>query len=147
MNWVKEYYGKIESGEIVACEEVAQQYKRVVKEMELDLSSPFLFYFNEDVGQHAIDFIESFCRHYEGEHAGQLVKLDLWQKAFVQNLFGWLEKHTGLRREREYALEVHSKQGISFLSGCIATYLMLADVKWPVSVSTRQVFTLKLPVI
>lgn len=124
MNWVKLYYKEIETGKILACEEVKQVYKRMVREMSDD-SLPF--YFNEEVGQYVIDFIESFCRHYEGEHAGELVKLELWQKAFVQNIFAWLERDTDVRRFREYALEVPRKHGKSFLSGCIAVYMLVAD--------------------
>lgn len=127
MNYVREYYGKIKSGEIVANKEVTAIYKRVVEEMDYHVNSPFLFYFDEDVGNHAIEFIETFCKHYQGEHAGELVRLELFQKAFIQNLFGWLEKDTGLRRYREYAFEVPRKHGKSFLSGCIAAYMLVAD--------------------
>ena len=116
MNYVKEYYEKIKSGEVVACEEIKCMYARLVEEMDRPMEHPFLFYFDEDIGEHPIIFIETFCRHYQGEKAGQLVKLDLWQKAFIQALFGFLEKTTGLRRFREYFLEVARKHGKSFLS-------------------------------
>ena len=124
MNYVREYYGKIEAGEIPVCTETRNIYRRMVEEMD-DECLPW--YFSEGRGEHAISFIESFCRHYEGEHAGELVKLELWQKAFVQNVFGWIESATGYRRFREYALEVPRKHGKSFLSGCIATYMLVAD--------------------
>ena len=121
MNYVEEYYSQIARG--LANKEIKAIYKRMVDEMK-DHS---LFYFDEKVGEHVINFIENFCRHYEGELAGELVKLELWQKAFVQNVFGWLEKDTDLRRFREYLLEVPRKHGKSFLSGCIATYMLVAD--------------------
>ena len=127
MNYVKEYYEKIKSGEVVACEEIKCMYARLVEEMDRPMEHPFLFYFDEDVGEHPIIFIETFCRHYQGEKAGQLVKLDLWQKAFIQALFGFLEKTTGLRRFREYYLEVARKHGKSFISGCISIYMLVAD--------------------
>lgn len=87
----------------------------------------FPFYFDEDAGNHPIDFIERFCRHFQGEHAGEIVKLELFQKAFIQCLFGWLERGTNRRRFREYFFEVPRKHGKSFLSGCIAVYMMAAD--------------------
>ncbi len=127
VNYVKEYYRLIEKGEILVPAEVKAIYKRMVKEMNYHKNSPFLFYFDEEVGNHAIEFIETFCRHYQGEKAGQLVKLELFQKAFVQCLFGWLEKDTGYRRFREYYFEVPRKHGKSFLSGCIADYMLVAD--------------------
>lgn len=126
MNYVKEYYKQIESGNIVVCEEIRSIYKRLSEETERT-DAEFPFYFDEDVGEHPILFIENFCRHYQGEHAGELVKLELFQKAFIQALFGFLEKGTNRRRFREYFFEVARKHGKSFLSGCIAVYMMVAD--------------------
>ena len=124
MNWIKEYVRQIQSGSEPACEEIRTMYTRMVKEMA-DEGLPFLF--SEKHGQHAIDFIEGWCRHYQGDRAGELVRLELFQKAFVQALFGWLEKDTGLRRYREYFFEVARKHGKSFLSACIAVYMLVAD--------------------
>lgn len=126
MNYVKEYYAQIENGELIVCEEVKALYGRLVKEMDYEDDS-FPFYFDEKVGNHAIEFIETFCKHYQGEHAGEFVRLELFQKAFVQSLFGWLEKDTGYRRFREYFFEVARKHGKSFLSACIAAYMLVAD--------------------
>lgn len=126
MNFVREYYKQMASGEIVVCEEIRSVYKRMVEEMDLKCDS-FPFYFSEETGSHVIDFIESYCRHYQGDHAGELVSLELFQKAFIQCLFGWLEKETNRRRFREYFLEVTRKHGKSFLSGCIAVYMLVAD--------------------
>ncbi len=89
MNYVKKYYNSINNGEIIACKEVTEIYKRMCEEMDLNINNPFLFYFDENVGNHAVEFIETFCRHYEGAKAGELVVLELFQKAFIQNLFGW----------------------------------------------------------
>lgn len=126
LNYAREYYKQITKGQIVVCEEIKGIYKRLNEEMNQKDDS-FPFYFSEDVGNHAIEFIETFCRHYQGEHAGELVKLELFQKAFIQSLFGWLEKDTNQRRFREYFFEVARKHGKSFLSACIAVYMMVAD--------------------
>ena len=58
MNWVKEYYCEIEKKNIIVCEEIRALYKRMVEEMETNDDS-FPFYFDEDVGNHAIEFIET----------------------------------------------------------------------------------------
>lgn len=127
MNFPKIYYEKIKSGEIIACEEITQFYKRMTEEMERRKDKTFPFFFDEDSGQRAITFIETYCKHYQGEHAGELVKLELFQKAFIQTLFGWLEKKDGTRRFREYFFEVARKHGKSFLSACIAVYMLSFD--------------------
>jgi len=126
LNYVKEYNRQLQKGEVVACKEIKSIYRRMVKEMDCKDDS-FPFWFSEETGQYAIDFIEGFCKHYQGDHAGELVKLELFQKAFIQCLFGWLEKDTNRRRFREYFFEVARKHGKSFLSGCIAVYMMAAD--------------------
>ena len=126
MNYVREYYSEIEKKNIIVCEEIRSLYKRLVEEMDCTDDS-FSFYFDEAVGEHAIEFIETFCKHYQGEHAGEMVKLELFQKAFIQSLFGWLEKGTDYRRFREYFFEVARKHGKSFLSACIAVYMLVAD--------------------
>ena len=124
MNWIREYNALISSRKIVACEEIKAVYARLAEESE---DPDGAFYFSEETGQHAIDFIETFCRHYQGEHAGELVRLELFQKAFVQALFGFLERGTNTRRFREYFFEVARKHGKSFLSACIACYMLVAD--------------------
>lgn len=126
-NYVKEYYSKIQSGECIVCQEIEAEYKRQCEEMERQYDDDFPFCFDEAVGNHAIEFMETFCKHYQGELAGTTVKLELFQKAFIQALFGWLEKATHLRRYREYFFEVTRKHGKSFLSGCIAVYMLTAD--------------------
>jgi phage terminase large subunit-like protein len=126
LNYVKEYNDKLQKGEIVACEEIISVYDRMVKEMEMQ-DKAFPFFFHEETGEYVINFIEGFCKHYQGDHAGEFVKLELFQKAFIQCLFGWLEKETNRRRFREYFFEVARKHGKSFLSGCIAVYMLAAD--------------------
>lgn len=127
MNYVKEYYHAIERKDIIACKEIESIYKRLVEEMDMSKDDSFPFYFDEAVGNHAIEFIETFCKHYQGEHAGERVRLELFQKAFVQSLFGWLEKGRDYRRFREYFFEVPRKHGKSFLSACIGVYMLVAD--------------------
>lgn len=76
---------------------------------------------------HAIEFIENYCRNIKGKSAGKLVVLDLWQKAFIASIFGICYKETGLRRTNRAVLVVAKKNGKSLLSAAIALYMMLAD--------------------
>lgn len=124
VNYVRQYVCAIRAGTVTVSEPVRQVYERLDAEAA-DKSCPYRF--SAKLGDHAIRFIETFCRHYEGEHAGQLVKLDLWEKAFIQNLFGWVDKKTRLRRFREFFLLVARKNGKSFLSACIMVYMLVAD--------------------
>lgn len=124
VNYVRQYVRAIRTGTVTVPEPVRQVYERLDAEAA-DKAYPYRF--SAKLGDHAIRFIETFCRHYEGEHAGQLVKLDLWEKAFLQTLFGWVDKKTRLRRFREFFLLVARKNGKSFLSACIMVYMLVAD--------------------
>lgn len=124
VNYVRQYVRAIRTGAVTVSEPVRQVYERLDAEAA-DKSCPYRF--SAKLGDHAIRFIETFCRHYEGEHAGQLVKLELWEKAFLQTLFGWVDKKTRLRRFREFFLLVARKNGKSFLSACIMVYMLVAD--------------------
>lgn len=124
VNYVRQYVRAIRAGTVTVSEPVRQVYERLDAEAA-DKSCPYRF--SAKLGDHAIRFIETFCRHYEGEHAGQLVKLELWEKAFIQTLFGWVDKTTRLRRFREFFLLVARKNGKSFLSACIMVYMLVAD--------------------
>lgn len=124
VNYVRRYVRAIRAGTVTVSEPVRQVYERLDAEAA-DKSCPYRF--SAKLGDHAIRFIETFCRHYEGEHAGQLVKLELWEKAFIQTLFGWVDKKTRLRRFREFFLLVARKNGKSFLSACIMVYMLVAD--------------------
>ena len=93
MNYVREYYDRIESGDIVTSRRVKAVYSRLVAEMEAD-ADDFPYYFDAEAGERPILFIETFCKQSQGT-IGAPLELELFQKAFIQLLFGWLEKETG----------------------------------------------------
>lgn len=124
MNYIVEYWEQIKRGKINACDEIRAVYERLAAE---SINGVENYVFREDIGQYTIDFIEKFCRHYQGEKAGQLCKLELFQKAFVQALYGFVEKESGLRRFRESYFEVPRKHGKSFLNGCLCVFHLVAD--------------------
>ena len=125
MNYVVEYYEKILSGEIVTSRRVRTVYERLVKEIkEPEPASPY--YFDEQIGERPVLFIETFCRQSQGA-LGQELRLELFQKAFIQTLFGFLEKETGYRRFRETLFLCGRKNGKSTLLSGIALYMLIAD--------------------
>ena len=124
MNWPREYLKAIETGAEVVSYKVNEVYKREVAWMN-DPDFPFIF--DEAAGQRPIDFIEQFCRHYEGEWAGQQIKLDLFQKAKIQLVYGWKEKDTGYRRFREVIDIRGRKNGKSTETAAVELYSLIAD--------------------
>ena len=124
VDYARRYLKEIREGKATVPAPVRQVYERLDAE-RADRTCKFRF--DLKLGLHAVEFIETFCRHYEGELAGQLVKLNLWQKAFIQTLFGWVDKKTKLRRFQEFLLLVGRKNGKSMLSACIMVYMLVAD--------------------
>ena len=125
MNYVREYWERISSGEIVTSRRVKAVYGRLVAEMDAaDESSPY--YFDEAVGERPIIFVERFCKQSQGT-LGESLTLELFQKAFIQLLFGWLERATGYRRFRETLFLVGRKNGKSTLLAALALYMLVAD--------------------
>lgn len=123
MNYIKEYVEKIESGEIVVGKKIKKIYKKLLKESSNE-SLPF--YFDEEKGNRPINFIETFCKQAEGE-IGKPIKLELFQKAYIQALFGFIYRYTGLRRFNETMFLVGRKNGKTTMLSAIALYMMIAD--------------------
>lgn len=84
------------------------------------------FYFDVESGHRVILFIERFCRHYEAEWAGQLIKLEHWQKFVLYVVFGW-KRPDGTRRFRTGYEEVPRKNGKSLKASGVGNYLLVAD--------------------
>jgi len=125
MNYVLEYVDKITSGEIITSRRVKKVYLKIAEEIRSPKeSSPY--YFDEDIGERPIQFIETFCKQSQGA-LGSALRLELFQKAFIQTLFGFLEKETGFRRYRETLFLCGRKNGKSTLLSGIALYMLIAD--------------------
>lgn len=76
--------------------------------------------------QHAIDFIERYCKHSKGKFGGKPVRLELWEKAFIAAIFGFVDGN-GRRKYREALLIVGKKNGKSLIASAVGTYMMVAD--------------------
>jgi phage terminase large subunit-like protein len=120
-NYILQYYQAIESGSVTVGKWIKLLYEYIVKGLEQKL-----FFYDTKKAQKAIAFIERFCRHHEGPLGGELIKLELWQKAFISILFGIVDK-TGARQFSEVLLVMARKNGKTLLASAIATYEAYAD--------------------
>ena len=69
-------------------------------------------YFDRDAAQFAVDWY-GFCRHYEGELAGEILVLEPWQQWVTWVSYGWKRVADGYRRFREREIEVARGNGKS----------------------------------
>lgn len=120
-NFILEYWQKIKDGSEVVGKWIYLLYEIIVKGIE-----DGTYIFNQRKANRAIDFIEKFCRHNKGKLAPRLLKLELWQKAFISCLFGIVDEN-GKRVFREVALFVGRKCGKTLLASAIINYEAFVD--------------------
>ena len=124
MNYITEYNAKIQSGEIATSRRVKAVYARLATDTN-SIRGGYMF--DETRANRPIEFIERFCKHSKGEWAGQNIRLELFQKAFIQALFGFVDAQTDLRQYRESFFLVGRKNGKSTLLAGLALYMLTSD--------------------
>ncbi len=124
MNYILEYWSKIESGEIQACRRLKQQYTKIVNEIH-NPRDPWVF--DLERASQPIEFIERFCKHSKGKWIGKPVTLELFQKAKLQAVYGFIHKETRFRRAREVFTLVARKNGKSTEKAATGTYMLVGD--------------------
>jgi phage terminase large subunit-like protein len=124
VNYIREYWSKIESGEIAACRRLRQQYKLIIEELD-NPRDPWVF--DLDYANRPIQFIEHFCKHSKGRWIGKPVKLELFQKAKLQAVYGFVHKDTRLRRCKEVFTLVARKNGKSTEKAATGNFMLIAD--------------------
>ncbi|MCD8910673.1 terminase large subunit [Staphylococcus gallinarum] len=122
-NYIEQYYQEMVNGNITVSNRVKKQYQKLVEDMK---DHPKYIY-DDAKAQRPIKFIESFCKHSKGELAGKPLVLDLFQRAYISALFGFVDKETGYRRYTESFFFVGRKNGKSTMLAAIALYMLMAD--------------------
>jgi len=123
-NPIAEYWQLIESGKLTVNKKIRIVYKKLISDMENPNS---VWTYDDRKAQHAIIFIEHFCKHSKGKMGGQPFILELWEKALVAAAFGFVHKIDRTRRFQEVWLMVARKNGKSTLAAAIGLYMMIAD--------------------
>lgn len=121
-NPILEYWQEIESGREIVCNKLRKTYEKIV----YDLNNPGEYYYSPKRANHVIEFAENFCRHSKGKFGGKPVTLELWEKAMLATMFGFIDID-GNRKYREVILIVGKKNGKSLISSVVGNYLFLAD--------------------
>lgn len=123
-NPILAYWDKIQSGEETVGEKVRQAYKKLAADVS-DTES--IYEYDARRANHAIEFIENYCKHSKGKWGGKPIDLELWQQAFIAATFGFVHKIDGTRKYREVFLVVARKNGKSTIASGIGLYLQIAD--------------------
>lgn len=123
-NPILDYWQAIETGAVRVSRKVREQYRRLVEDIKAP-REPWIY--DPDRANHALFFIEAFCKHTKGKWGGKPVVLELWQRALIAAAFGFIDKNTRLRRFRKVLLVVGRKNGKSTLAAAVGLYLLIAD--------------------
>ena len=120
-NYILTYWQRIRDGSEVVSRWISLLMDYIIEGLEKKS-----FFYSHKKAQSAVMFIESFCHHHEGELAPGLLRLELWQKAFISILFGIVDED-GMRHFREVFLVIARKNGKTLLAAAIAEYCTFLD--------------------
>lgn len=120
-NYILAYYQQISDGSATVGRWIRLLYEMIVSGME---NGEYVF--NQQKANRAVRFIETFCRHNKGRLAPGLLKLELFQKAFISILYGIVDK-SGKRQFTEVAFFVGRKCGKTLLASAIIAYEAYVD--------------------
>jgi phage terminase large subunit-like protein len=84
------------------------------------------YWFDPPAGERPVQFIEHYCRHFEGDLTGQLIILEEWQRKLYRIVFAW-KRPNGARRFRTAYIEIPRKNGKSVKGSGTGLYLTVAD--------------------
>lgn len=122
-NPIMEYWEEIQSGKEIVPAKIRKTYKKIVHDLTANDSE---YYYSHSRANHVIEFIENFCKHSKGKMGGKPVILELWEKALLATVFGFIDIE-GNRKYDEAMLIVAKKNGKSLIASCVGLYLQVGD--------------------
>ena len=80
------------------------------------------WFYDDRLADNAVNFIQRFCHHYKGQLAPRRIRLDLWERAGISDIFGIVDAE-GKRQFSQVFWPVGRKQGKTLIAGGIGTYM------------------------
>ena len=120
-NYILEYYQAITDGSVTVGHWIREWYRIIVDGLQAKR-----WCFSQKKALMAIRFIQTFCRHHEGELAPGRIRLELWQKAMISVIFGIVDE-SGVRVFREIFILIGRKNGKTLLAAAINALIMYLD--------------------
>lgn len=138
MTFIEEYYNWMLNNQTKVNKKVMLTYKKLVDKIKHPEIACFfnnltqkeekhIYVFDEKKSLRPIHFIEKYCKQSKGKWSGKNIRLELWQKAFIQAAFGFVDKDTGFRQYTKVALFVARKNGKSTIASGLANYMLTKD--------------------
>lgn len=123
-NPIIEYWDQIQNKEVLVSKKVYQQYEEIVRWIKENGYKEW--YYSPERANHIIEFAENFCCHSKGKLAGKKVVLELWEKAYLASVYGFIDIE-GYRKHQRVVLIVGKKNGKSLLDSIMGLYGLVGD--------------------
>ena len=124
MTEFEKYFTAIYDGRITACKKMRLQSERLLNA----LVSPDKYHFDIDIANKHINFIERFCCYPSGEKMGKPFKMELFQKARLQALFGFVDDNNK-RQYNECLIIEGRKNGKTSETGAVEIDMLCNDME------------------
>lgn len=115
------YFTAVVDGRIVACDKV----KKAADILLQEFAKPRRFHYDPVLAHKPVEFIETFCCRPDGR-LGQPLKLELFQKARIEAIFGFVDDND-LRQFQEVFIVEGRKNGKTTETAGIELYMLVAD--------------------
>ena len=121
-NPILQYYAQIKSKKVTVSKAIEKWYRYLVWHIQ----NPDEYFYSSKRANHIIEFAENFCKFSKGATGGQPVRLELWEKAHLAAVFGFVDIN-GNRQCRESLFIVGKKNGKSLLASIVGLYMQIGD--------------------
>ena len=122
MNEFEKYFTDIYDGKITACHKMRKQAENLLKAY----ACPDKYHFDYDIANKHIRFIEKFCCFPTGEKMGKPFEMELFQKARLQALFGFVDDNN-IRQYNECLIIEGRKNGKTSECAAVEIDMLLND--------------------
>ena len=114
---IEEYWNEIRTGGVVV-----NKWIRMLYDVLMQGISECRWFYDDRLADNAVNFIQRFCHHYKGQLAPRRIRLDLWERAGISDIFGIVDAE-GKRQFSQVFWPVGRKQGKTLIAGGIGTYM------------------------
>lgn len=122
MTDIELYFTQIYDGRIVACQKMKKQAENILTA----LAHPGKYHYDHAIAMRHIDFIERFCCYPSGKKMGKPFKMELFQRARFQVLFGFVDDDN-LRQYNECEIVEGRKNGKTSELGAVELDMLCND--------------------
>ncbi len=121
-NPILDYWEQIKAHKVTVDKKIYETYRFLAWKID----NPGKYLYSSARANHFFEFSENFCRLSQGKKGFQLVELELWEKAFLGTIFGFIDKD-GNRQYQEACLIIGKKNGKSLIASLVGNYMLSAD--------------------